>query len=94
MFPLFATGLVDTGGIFASSVVDTGGKLPLVSLTPVANLPSTLAVLVANLPLIPVVHLDLQISPRIFQKFKMTLMLLSEAWGKMIHEKNQKQKIA
>jgi hypothetical protein len=27
-------------------------------------------------------------------KFEMTLMLLSEAWGKMIHEKNQKQNIS
>ncbi len=27
-------------------------------------------------------------------KFEMILMLLSEAWGKMIHEKNQKQKIS
>jgi hypothetical protein len=25
---------------------------------------------------------------------KITLMLLSKAWGKMIHEKNQKQKIS
>jgi hypothetical protein len=56
---------------------------------------SNLAVLVANLPLvslIPVVHLDLQISPRIFEKNEMTLMLLSEVMGKMIHEKNRKQK--
>jgi hypothetical protein len=48
--------------------------MPLVSLTPAANLPpvsTTIAVLMANLPpvsLIPVVHLDLQISPRIFEK--------------------------
>ncbi len=28
------------------------------------------------------------------KKFEMTLMLLSEAWGKMINEKNQKQKIS
>ncbi len=28
------------------------------------------------------------------KKFEMTLLLLSEAWGKMIHEKNQKQKIS
>ncbi len=73
MFPLFGTGVVDTGSKFAAGVVDTGGKLPLVSL-------------------IPVVHLDLQISPQIFEKkIVMFLMLLSEAWGKMIHEKNQKQ---
>jgi hypothetical protein len=49
VFPLFATGVVDTGSKFAAGVVDTGGKLPLVSL-------------------IPVVHLDLQISPQIFEK--------------------------
>ncbi len=36
--------------------------------------------------LIPVVHLD-------FEKFEMTLVLFSGAWGKMIHEKNLKQKI-
>ncbi len=28
------------------------------------------------------------------KKFEMTLMVLSEAWGKMIHEKNQKQNIS
>jgi hypothetical protein len=28
------------------------------------------------------------------KKFEMTLMLLSEAWGKMIHEKKQKHKIS
>jgi hypothetical protein len=41
---------------------------------------------VANL-LIPVVHLDLQKSPRILKKFEMTLKLFSGAWGKMIYEK-------
>jgi hypothetical protein len=39
LFPLFATGVVDTGGKFAAGVVDTGGNLPPVSLTPVENLP-------------------------------------------------------
>ncbi len=51
MFPLFATGVTDTGGKFAAGVVDTGGKLPPVSLTPVENLPlvsTTLANLVAK----------------------------------------------
>jgi hypothetical protein len=69
LFPLFATG-----------VVDTGGKLPPVSLKPAANLPPVSTTL-ANLPvllipaalllpvsLIPVVHLYLRISPRIFEK--------------------------
>jgi hypothetical protein len=46
LFPLFATGVFDTGGKFAPGVVDTDGNLPPeslipapVSLTPVANLP-------------------------------------------------------
>jgi hypothetical protein len=42
---------------FAASVVDTGGNLP-----PVANLPPV--------SLTPVVHLDLRISPRIFEKIR------------------------
>jgi hypothetical protein len=65
---LFATGVVDTGDKLAAGIVDTGGKfstgindknLPPVLLI-VANLPP--------LPLIPVVHLDLRISQRIFTK--------------------------
>jgi hypothetical protein len=39
MFPLFATGVIYTGGKFAVGVVETGGNLPPVSLTPVENLP-------------------------------------------------------
>jgi hypothetical protein len=39
LFPLFATGVNDTGGKFAAGVVDTGGNLPMASLTPAANLP-------------------------------------------------------
>jgi hypothetical protein len=109
LFPLFATGVIGTGGKFAAGVVDTGGKLPPVSLTPAENLPpvsTTLAKLVAKfaagvvdtggkfaagvvdigeiLPLmsltpvatlppvslIPVVYLDLRISPRIFDKIR------------------------
>jgi hypothetical protein len=35
LFPLFATGVVDTGGKFATGVVDTGGNLPPVSTAPV-----------------------------------------------------------
>jgi hypothetical protein len=69
LFPLFATGVNDTGGKFAAgvvdTVVDTGGK---VSLTQVANLPpvsTTQGELVANL-----VHLDLRIFPRIFEKIR------------------------
>jgi hypothetical protein len=31
---------------------------------------------------------------KFLKKFEMTLILLSEAWGKIIHEKNQRQKIS
>jgi hypothetical protein len=37
--------------------------------------------------LMPVVHLDLRISPQIFEKNRMTLTLFLGAWGKMIHGK-------
>ncbi len=90
MFPLFATGVVYTGGKFSASVIVTGGRLPPValtpvsttlekivekfaagSLTPVANLPPVSLIPAAILPpvsLILLVHLDLLISPRIFEK--------------------------
>jgi hypothetical protein len=54
----FAAGVVDTGIKFAAGVVDTGGNLPSVSLTP------------APVSLIPVVHLDLRISPRMKKNLK------------------------
>jgi hypothetical protein len=44
--------------------------------------------------LTPVANLELRISPRIFEKIQMTLMVYSGAWGKLIHEKNQKSKIS
>jgi hypothetical protein len=43
LFPLFATGVIDTGGKFAAGVVDTGGKLPPVSLIPVVHLYSQIS---------------------------------------------------
>jgi hypothetical protein len=51
---------------FAAGVADTGGKLPLVSLIPAAILPPVLLTPVV----IPVVHLYLRISPRIFEKIR------------------------
>jgi hypothetical protein len=81
----------------SSSIVDTCCKpkvsttyrnwwqnLPPVSLIPVANLPPV--------SLTPVVHLDLQISPRIFEKIRNDPNVISEAWGKVIHEKNLSKK--
>jgi hypothetical protein len=55
LFPLFATGVNDTGGKFAAGVADTGGNFAAV-----ANLPPV--------SLIPVLHLYLRISPRIFER--------------------------
>ncbi len=71
---------------FAAGVVDTGGKFAAVVVNTGGNLPPV--------SLTPVVHLDLRISPRFSKKFEMILMLLSGAWGKVIHEKNLKQKIS
>ncbi len=68
LFPLFANGVNDTGGKF-----DPGGILPPASLIPAANLPPVSLTPVANLPpvsLTPVVHLDLRVSPRIFEKIR------------------------
>ncbi len=54
----------NTGGKFATGTGDTSG--PVANLSPVSS--------------IPVVHLDLRISRRIFEKFEMTLNLFSGAW--------------
>ncbi len=35
----------------------------------------------------PLVHLELRISPRIFEKIRKALLVYSGAWGKLIHEK-------
>jgi hypothetical protein len=70
---------------FVAWVVDTAAILPPVSLTQVANLPPV--------SLIPVVHLDLRISPRIFEKIRNSPNGILWGGGKLIHEKNQKQKI-
>jgi hypothetical protein len=40
----------------------------------------------------PLVHLELRISPRIFEKFETDLMVYSGAWGKLIHEKTRSRK--
>jgi hypothetical protein len=51
-----------------------------------------------NLPpelLIPVVHLDLQISPGIFEIIRNDpIILFSGAWGKTIRKKNLKHEIS
>ncbi len=69
-------------------------NLPMVSLILAAILPPVSLTTVANLPppvsLIPVVHLDLRISLRIFNKT--VLMGYSGARGKLIHEKTRSKK--
>jgi hypothetical protein len=85
--PPVSTTLAKMVGKFATGVVNTGGNVLSVLLIPVAILPP---VLVANLPLvslIPVVH------PEFSKKFETVLMEYSGAGGKLIHEKNKKQKI-
>ncbi len=72
-------------------------KLPPVSLIPVANLPLVLLIPAA------ICHrcrwhrwctLTCEYLRKFPKKFKMILMLLLGAWGKVIHEKNLKQKIS
>jgi hypothetical protein len=51
LFPLFATGVIDTSGKLPPVLLTPAANLPPVSLTPVANLPpvsTTLAKLVAK----------------------------------------------
>jgi hypothetical protein len=88
LFPLFATG-----------VVDTGGKLPPVSLTPVANLPpvsTRLAKLMEKFAT-GVVDTGGIFAAGVIEPAAIlppVLMGYSGTGGKLIHEKNQKQKIS
>jgi hypothetical protein len=107
----FAVGIVDTGGKFAiginntsgtcgkiaADVIDTDGKLVTGVVITDCNFAAGVVDTGAILPpvsLIPVVHLDLRISPQISKKFEMAQELFSGAWGKRIHGKNLKQKIS
>jgi hypothetical protein len=63
----FAASVIDTSGKFAAGIVDTGGKFA----TGISNTCGTGDKICHNLPpvsLISVVHLDLQISPQIFEQ--------------------------
>jgi hypothetical protein len=59
--------------------------VPLVLLISVAKLPPVST--------IPAVHLELRISPRIFEKIG-TALIVSGAWGKLMHVENLKSKIS
>jgi hypothetical protein len=90
LFLLFATGISDTGGKFAAGVIDTGGNLPPASTTQ-GELVAKFAAGVFDTSGAP---LTCDYLCEFSKKFEMTLMLLSGAWGKVIHEKNLKQKIS
>jgi hypothetical protein len=62
----FATGVVDTGSKFAAGIVDTGGKFA----TAVNNTRGTGGKILLPVSSTPVVHLDLRISLRIFEKIR------------------------
>jgi hypothetical protein len=69
---------------FAAGVVDTVGKFATGVVDTGGKLPPVL--------LIPVVHLDLRLSPRIFDKIRNGLNGLLWAEGKLIHEKTRSKK--
>jgi hypothetical protein len=116
LFPLFAAGVVDSGGNFPPASLKPLENLQPVSLTPVANLPpvsTTQGELVAKFVAgvvdtggkfaagvvdtgvnLPPVSLTCEYLCEFSKKIEMIPMLLSGAWGKVIHEKNLKQKIS
>jgi hypothetical protein len=61
-------------------------------LTPVANLPSVLLIRRQFATSVVDTGGKLRISPRIFEKIRNDAMLLSGAWGKVIHEKKPEAK--
>jgi hypothetical protein len=74
-------------------------NLPPVSLTPAANLPPVSAAQGELVEKFATGVVDTGGNPltceylcKFSKKFEMTLLLFSGAWGKMIHEKNLKQK--
>ncbi len=97
----FAAGIVDTGGKFATGinniaklvakfaagVADTGGKFA----TGVVDTGGNFATGIVDTGGAPLLS---KISANFRKKFEMVLMGYSGAGGKLIHEKNQKQKIS
>jgi hypothetical protein len=76
---LFATGVNYTGGKFATGINNTS---------------ETGGKFLPPVSLIPVVNLELRISPRIFEKIRNGPNGILRGLGKVIHEKNQKQNIS
>ncbi len=88
MFQLFATGVVDTGSKFTFGVIGTDDNLPLVSLTNLPPYQRQRRYWWQNWG-----HWYRWCTSTCEYLHALTLMLFSGAWGKMIHEKNPKQKI-
>jgi hypothetical protein len=65
--------------LFATGVNDTGGKFAY-------------GVVDTGGALTPVVHLDLRISPRIFEKIRNDPNVIFRGLGKVIHEKTRSKK--
>jgi hypothetical protein len=90
LFPLFATSVVYTGGKFVAGIVDTGDKYA----TGIKNTSETggkkFATGIVDTGGAPCLS---NISANFRKKFGTVLMEYSGAEGKLIHEKNQKQKI-
>jgi hypothetical protein len=97
---LFAT-IVDTGGNLPPVSLTPAANLPPVSMTPVANLPpvsTTLVKLVAKFAPVSLIPyrwsiLSCECLREFSKKFETALLVYSGAWGKLIHEINQMQKI-
>ncbi len=79
----FAAGVVDTGGKLTAGVVDTTG---------INNTSETGDKICHQCHLHQWCTLTCEYLREFLKKFEMILMLLSGAWGKVIHEKNLKQK--
>ncbi len=88
LFPLLATGVVDTGGKFAASIVDTGGKFAQLVAKFAAGVVDTGGKFAAGVIVTP----EAILPPVLIWNGPNGILWV---WGgKLIHEKNQKQKIS
>jgi hypothetical protein len=78
----FATGVIDARGKFAAGIVDTGGKFAT-DINSTSGTSGKKPVLV-----IPVVHLNLQISLRIFEKIRIDHNYFQGLGGRKTEAKN------
>ncbi len=78
----FAAGVADTGGKFAAGVVDTGSNFA-------AGVVDTGGKFATG---IPVVHLDLRLSPRIFEKIRNGPNVILWGWGETDSSKKPEAK--